>query len=207
MQELWLPLVHSSSKLAVSRLPIGPHGPSCSPTQPAGPQSGFHLEPVPISTGHYSPTDPALRANPFQKFGSILPTSFIYIVPLIRGCSPWRPAAVMSMAGHDNHLLPRILTGHQERTGCNKRCGALPGMWPYLRANQYQDDSLLIRKENSSWAPAGVSEFGCVAALVPESTTFVFRFGNIDLIPFQQDDAHPKDCTPFKSSYPISRTD
>ena len=21
-----------------------------------------------------------------------------------RGCSPWRPAAVMSMAGHNNHL-------------------------------------------------------------------------------------------------------
>ena len=30
---------------------------------------------------------------------------------LTRGCSPWRPAAVMSTAGHDNHLLPRIFMG------------------------------------------------------------------------------------------------
>ncbi|KAG9438811.1 hypothetical protein H6P81_021216 [Aristolochia fimbriata] len=39
---------------------------------------------------------PALRANPFSRiYGSILPTSLAYIVPSTRGCSPWRPDAVM----------------------------------------------------------------------------------------------------------------
>ncbi|PWY61728.1 hypothetical protein BO70DRAFT_408014, partial [Aspergillus heteromorphus CBS 117.55] len=31
-----------------------------------------------------------------RSYGSILPTSLIYIVLSTRGCSPWRPAAVMS---------------------------------------------------------------------------------------------------------------
>ena len=29
-----------------------------------------------------------------RSYGSILPTSLAYIVPLARGCSPWRPDAV-----------------------------------------------------------------------------------------------------------------
>ena len=33
-----------------------------------------------------------------------------------RDCSPWRPAAVMSMAAHDNHQFPQIFTGCRERT-------------------------------------------------------------------------------------------
>jgi len=31
-----------------------------------------------------------------RSYGSVLPTSLAYIVPLARGCSPWRPDAVMS---------------------------------------------------------------------------------------------------------------
>ncbi|PHT26238.1 Regulator of rDNA transcription protein 15 [Capsicum baccatum] len=34
-----------------------------------------------------------------QTYGSILPTSLAYIVPSTRGCSPWRPNAVMSTTG------------------------------------------------------------------------------------------------------------
>ena len=45
-----------------------------------------------------------------------------------RDCSPWRPAAVMSMAAHDNHQFPQIFTGRREHTDCHKRCGTLPGM-------------------------------------------------------------------------------
>ncbi|KAI3662665.1 hypothetical protein L6452_47028 [Arctium lappa] len=37
------------------------------------------------------PSEPIL----FPGYGSILPTSLAYIVPSTRGCSPWRPDAVM----------------------------------------------------------------------------------------------------------------
>ncbi|KAL0746017.1 hypothetical protein Bca101_101486 [Brassica carinata] len=43
--------------------------------------------------------EPSPRANPFPSYGSILPTSLAYIVPSTRGCSPWRPDAVMSATG------------------------------------------------------------------------------------------------------------
>ncbi|KAL0641018.1 hypothetical protein Bca4012_102940 [Brassica carinata] len=49
-----------------------------------------------VGTGTPSP---ALRANPFPSYGSILPTSLAYIVPSTRGCSPWRPDAVMNATG------------------------------------------------------------------------------------------------------------
>uniref|UniRef100_A0A6N2K4W0 Senescence-associated protein n=1 Tax=Salix viminalis TaxID=40686 RepID=A0A6N2K4W0_SALVM len=44
------------------------------------------------------------RAQPQSQsfsrgYGSILPTSLAYIVPSTRGCSPWRPDAVMSTTG------------------------------------------------------------------------------------------------------------
>ncbi|KAL0744964.1 hypothetical protein Bca101_100909 [Brassica carinata] len=48
------------------------------------------------STGSNWDPEPSPRANPFPGYGSILPTSLAYIVPSTRGCSPWRPAAVMS---------------------------------------------------------------------------------------------------------------
>src|SRR5215469_6091890 len=38
-----------------------------------------------------------------RSYGSGLPTSLTYIVLLTRGCSPWRPAADMGTARHENH--------------------------------------------------------------------------------------------------------
>jgi hypothetical protein len=46
-----------------------------------------------------------------------LPTSLTYIVLSTRGCSPWRPDAVMSTAGRDDNPVPRIFKGRRERTG------------------------------------------------------------------------------------------
>ena len=60
-----------------------------------------------------------------------------------------RPAAVMSTTGHENHCLPQIFKGRRERTGHHKKCGALPGIKPYLRTIRFQGESLLKRKENS----------------------------------------------------------
>ena len=97
---------------------------------------------------------PSPQSQSFSRsYGSILPTSLTYIVLSTRGFSPWRPAAVMSTAGYENHSLPRIFTGRQERTGHNKRCCAFPDIKPYLQAICFQGGSLLKRKENSFQGP------------------------------------------------------
>jgi len=51
-----------------------------------------------------------------QSYGSILPTSLIYIVLSTRGCSPWRPDAVMSTTRGVNRSRPWIFKGRRERT-------------------------------------------------------------------------------------------
>ena len=79
-----------------------------------------------------------------------MPTSLTYIVLSTRGCSPWRPAAVMSTNRRENQSFPRIFKGLQERTGHHKKCGALPAIGPYLLANRFHGFRPLTRKENSS---------------------------------------------------------
>ncbi|KAL2246420.1 UNVERIFIED_CONTAM: hypothetical protein Sindi_2910200, partial [Sesamum indicum] len=51
---------------------------------------------------------PSPQSQSFSRgYGSILPTSLAYIVPSTRGCSPWRPDAVMSTTGRGRHsVLP-----------------------------------------------------------------------------------------------------
>ncbi|PLB42834.1 hypothetical protein P170DRAFT_371375, partial [Aspergillus steynii IBT 23096] len=58
-----------------------------------------------------------------RSYGSILPTSLIYIVLSTRGCSPWRPAAVMSTTWRENYSFPRIFKGRRGRTGPCKGAG------------------------------------------------------------------------------------
>jgi hypothetical protein len=48
---------------------------------------------------HLSPQSQSLS----QSYGSALPTSLTYIFLTTRGCSPWRPAADMGTALHENH--------------------------------------------------------------------------------------------------------
>ncbi len=79
-----------------------------------------------------------------------MPTSLTYIVLSTRGCSPRRPAAVMSTNGCENQSFPRIFKGLQERTGHHKKCGALPAIGPYLLSIRFHGVGPLTRKENSS---------------------------------------------------------
>ncbi|CAN6967584.1 unnamed protein product, partial [Brassica rapa subsp. trilocularis] len=54
--------------------------------------------------------EPSPQSQSFSRsYGSILPTSLAYIVPSTRGCSPWRPDAVMSTTGRPPgmHRTPR----------------------------------------------------------------------------------------------------
>ncbi|KAI8522279.1 hypothetical protein RHMOL_RhmolUnG0010500 [Rhododendron molle] len=83
------------------------------------------LEHPPTNDGSGSGPRAHPRANPFPGYGSILPTSLAYIVPSTRGCSPWRPDAVMSTTGRERHSVLRIFKG-AGRTDTTRRGGALP---------------------------------------------------------------------------------
>ncbi|PHT26501.1 hypothetical protein CQW23_33884 [Capsicum baccatum] len=114
-----IPLVRTSSELAVQRAG------SISSSPPTAYVFGIGT-PVP------SPQSQSFS----RSYGSILPTSLAYIVPSTRGCSPWRPDAVMSTTGCGRHSVLRIFKGRRERTGHHATCGALPAAGPYLRLSR-----------------------------------------------------------------------
>ena len=83
------------------------------------------------------------RPNPQSQslsrgYGSILPTSLIYIVLSTRGCTPWRPEAVMSTTRGANKSRYRVFKGRRERTGRHKNHAAFPVAEPYRRAIRFQ---------------------------------------------------------------------
>ncbi|PHT25981.1 Regulator of rDNA transcription protein 15 [Capsicum baccatum] len=126
------PLVRTSSELAVRRAGKAPEGtvPSPSPGRHAATRSsrGSSLRSPPTANGFRTGTPvPSPQSQSFsQTYGSILPTSLAYIVPSTRGCSTWRPDAVMSTTGCGRHSVLRIFQGLRERTGHHATCGALP---------------------------------------------------------------------------------
>ena len=126
---------------------------------------------------------PSLQSHSFSRgCGTILPTSLIYIALSTRGCSPWRPDAVMSTTGRENEPLPRIFTDCRERAGQPQdlRCFAcraalspaepIPGRLGQLR-----------RKENSSRGSR--QRLRVRSRRRPPST---LRLGNINPIPFRR---------------------
>ena len=86
-----------------------------------------------------------------RSYGSILPTSLTYIVLSTRGCSPWRPDAVMSTTGCEVNPAPPDFHGpsRAHRTRAKVRCFSsthtLSPVNPIPRPAM-----LLKRKENSS---------------------------------------------------------
>jgi hypothetical protein len=58
----------------------------------------------PLAAKHAARTPrPSPQSQSFSRsYGSILPTSLIYIVLSTRGCAPWRPDAVMSTTRGEN---------------------------------------------------------------------------------------------------------
>ncbi|KAI3492072.1 hypothetical protein L1887_43505 [Cichorium endivia] len=134
-----IPLVRTSSELAVRRPGKAPEGavPSPSPGRHAVTRSrrGSSSSSPPTADGFGTGTPvPSPQSQSFSRgYGSILPTSLAYIVPSTRGCSPWRPDAVMSTTGRGRHSVLRIFKGRRGRTGHRATCGALPAAGPYLR--------------------------------------------------------------------------
>ncbi|KAK7235035.1 hypothetical protein RIF29_45746 [Crotalaria pallida] len=98
---------------------------------------------------------PSPQSQSFSRgYGSILPTSLAYIVPSTRGCSPWRPDAVMSTTGRGRHSVLRIFKGRRGRTGHHATCGALPAAGPYLRLSHFQGGQAICTDGRSARAHA-----------------------------------------------------
>ncbi|KAK7238003.1 hypothetical protein RIF29_44162 [Crotalaria pallida] len=98
---------------------------------------------------------PSPQSQSFSRgYGSILPTSLAYIVPSTRGCSPWRPDAVMSTTERGRHSVLRIFKGRRGRTGHHATCGALPAAGPYLRLSRFQGGQAICTDDRSARAHA-----------------------------------------------------
>ncbi|KAG9438341.1 hypothetical protein H6P81_021713 [Aristolochia fimbriata] len=130
---------------------------------------GFDWDPVP------SP-----RANPFPGYGSILPTSLAYIVPSTRGCSPWRPDAVMSNATRRGRTRVLRFSGPPGDRHHADAAVLFPAAGPYLRLSRFQVGRLLNRKDNSSRGPPPTPP--TPLTLPPTATP---RFRNFNPIPFR----------------------
>ncbi|KZV37743.1 hypothetical protein F511_33236 [Dorcoceras hygrometricum] len=147
-----IPLVRTSSESTVRRPGKAPEGavPSPSPGRHAVTRSrrasSSSSSPTADGFGTGTPV-PSPQSPSFSRgYGSILPTSLAYIVPSTRGCSPWRPDAVMSTTGRGRHSVLRIFKGRRGRTGHHATCGALPAAGPYLRLSRFQGGQAVKQK-------------------------------------------------------------
>ncbi|KAK8635119.1 hypothetical protein V6N13_022996 [Hibiscus sabdariffa] len=124
--------------------------PSLSPGRHAATRSrcGSSSSSAPAADGFGTGTPvPSPQSQSFSRgYGSILPTSLAYIVPSARGCSPWRPDAVMSTTGHGRLSVLQIFKGRRGRTGHHATCGALPAAGPYLRLSRFQGGQAVKQK-------------------------------------------------------------
>ncbi|KAK8616904.1 hypothetical protein V6N13_116874 [Hibiscus sabdariffa] len=147
-----IPLVRTSSESTVRRPGKAPEGavPSPSPDRHAATRShrGSSSSSAPAADGFGTGTPvPSPQSQSFSRgYGSILPTSLAYIVPSTRGCSPWRPYAVMSTTGRGWLSVLRIFKGRRGRTGHYAMCGALPAAGPYLRLSRFQGGQAVKQK-------------------------------------------------------------
>ncbi|PHT25316.1 hypothetical protein CQW23_35053 [Capsicum baccatum] len=115
-----------------------------------------------------------------QTYGSILSTSLAFIVPSTRGCSPWRPNAVMSTTGCGCHSVLQIFKGRWERTGHHATCGALPATGPYLRLSRFQGVQAVKQKRYLFLRLPPTSPDFLTLPL-----TAMSRFRNFNRIPFR----------------------
>ncbi|PHT27117.1 hypothetical protein CQW23_33278 [Capsicum baccatum] len=158
-----IPLVRTSSELAVQ----------CEGSISSSP-------PIAYVFGTGTPM-PSPQSQSFSRsYGSILPTSLAYIVSSTRGCSSWRPDAVMSTTERGLHSVLQIFKGHRERTGHHATCGALPTAGPYLRRSRFQGGLAVKQKRQLFlWLPPTSPDF----LTLPSTATS--RFRNFNLIPFR----------------------
>ena len=86
-----------------------------------------------------------------RGYGSILPTSLIYIVLSTRGCTPWRPEAVMSTTRSANKSRHRVFKGRRKRTEYYKKVILFARHVPPSPGKPIpREETCITRKENSS---------------------------------------------------------
>jgi hypothetical protein len=154
---------------------VKPPGPSC---------------PVPVQrTTRFRPQPDRLilqSQSLSRSYGSILPTSLTYIILTTRGCSPWRPAADMGTAQHENHTTALGFSRADNSTLDSARAAELYGNnIPISRQTVFRESKPYKEKTTLPRAIADVSEFVCVTALASEEAISVSKFGNINPIPFR----------------------
>ncbi|PHT27697.1 Regulator of rDNA transcription protein 15 [Capsicum baccatum] len=138
-----IPFVRTSFELAVRRAGKVPEGTVPSPSRGRNTvtrsRRGSSSSSPPTADGFGARTPvPSPQSQSFSRsYRSIWTTSLAYIVPSTRGCSPWRPDAVMSTTGRGRHSVLWIFKGRRERTRHHATCGALPAAGPYLRLSQF----------------------------------------------------------------------
>ncbi|KAF1856259.1 hypothetical protein Lal_00048563 [Lupinus albus] len=129
--------------------PIRPPTGTRRPALAARAARAVHRQPTGSGLG---PPCPALKPILFPRLRIHLPTSLAYIVPSTRGCSPWRPDAVMSttgVGGTRSSGFSRAAGAH--RTPRDVRCSSSAG--PYLRLSRFQGGQAVKQKDNSFRGP------------------------------------------------------
>ncbi len=111
------------------------------------------LGPSPAS--HLSPTDPALRANPYPEVTDL--TCRLPLPALIQhagGCSPWRPAADMGTARRETYTFSPGFSRADESSPDAAGTAALSrARAPISGRSRSRVPCPSQRKENSSWGP------------------------------------------------------
>ena len=105
--------LHPSARAAPRpRPPRPPPAGSAAATGRAPPQ-------LPSKARQTQPSEPILLTKLRIQFADF---PYLHCSIDYRGCSPWRPAAVVGTAGCQCNPLPRIFTGPCECTGRRRRC-------------------------------------------------------------------------------------
>ncbi|KAI3483798.1 hypothetical protein L1887_53242 [Cichorium endivia] len=164
-----------SKKRGIAPLPIHGISPRRSRSQsvprpargdPLSPRKQLESPPTADGFGTGTPV-PSPQSQSFSEVTDpFLPTSLAYIVPSTRGCSPWRPDAVMSTTGRGRHSVLRIFKGPPGGApDTAATCGALPAAGPYLRLSRFQGGAGCCKSEKITLpeAPADVSGLPNVA--------------------------------------------
>ncbi|KAL0642025.1 hypothetical protein Bca4012_102504 [Brassica carinata] len=163
-----IPLVRTSSELAVRRQCKAPeravHIPSPGRHEAVRSRhvSGSSSPPTVDGFGTGTP-EPSPQSQSFSRsYGSILPTSLAYIVPSTRGCSPWRPDAVMSTTGRGGTRSSGFSRA-RECTDNTRRAVLFQPLDPTSGGAVSRVGRLFNRKDNSFRIPPGVSGLPNVA--------------------------------------------
>ncbi|CAA2954898.1 Hypothetical predicted protein [Olea europaea subsp. europaea] len=102
---------------------------------------------------------PSPQSQSFSRsYGSILLTFFAYIVPLIRGCSPWTPDTVMSTIGSGRYSILQIFKGRRGCTRHHETCSGLPATGPYLRLSNFLSGQIEDSHLSSSYPEENFEE-------------------------------------------------